>query len=177
MIFLQHIIFYCLKPIYNFLRALGVFPLSRNNESGEFYFDIRSPSMAYSLLVFVVLTVNMQLRLINLLSSYQRQNVFFQIYCGFILIDRMNKLHNLEGKFVEAVIGYLFIVNLLPIIIVPLMWYEAVKIASLLNSWADFEVRRRTVMKSLLYLEYTRCKLIIFRQSMIKLLGARCKST
>lgn len=61
-IFLQHIIFDCLKPIYNFLRALGVFPLSRN-ENGEFYFLVRSPAMVYSFTVFVVLIVNMQLRL------------------------------------------------------------------------------------------------------------------
>lgn len=46
----------------------------------------------------------------------------------------------LEGRFEEAVIAYLFIVNLLPIIIVPLMWYESKKIASILNSWMDFEV-------------------------------------
>lgn len=58
----------------------------------------------------------------------------------------MNKLQNLEGKFVEAVIAYLFIVNLLPIIIVPLMWYEGIKIASILNSWMDFEVGVKTVM-------------------------------
>lgn len=63
-------------------------------------------------------------------------------------MDRMNKLQHLEGKFVEAVIAYLFIVNLLPIIIVPTMWYEGQKIASILNSWVDFEVSVKTVMKS-----------------------------
>lgn len=55
-------------------------------------------------------------------------------------MDRIKSISDLEGKFVEAVIGYLFIVNLLPLIIVPLMWYESPKIAEILNSWAEFEV-------------------------------------
>lgn len=55
-------------------------------------------------------------------------------------MDRIAIVRTLEGRFEEAVIAYLFIVNLLPIIIVPLMWYESRKIANWLNSWADFEV-------------------------------------
>lgn len=57
-IFLQNIIFDCLKPIYNFLRALGVFPLSKETGSDEFHFHVQSPAMAYSFLIFVVLMVN-----------------------------------------------------------------------------------------------------------------------
>lgn len=57
--FLQNIIFDCLKPIYNFLRALGVFPLSRRDDFSEFQFHVQSPSMVYSFLIFVVLLVNM----------------------------------------------------------------------------------------------------------------------
>lgn len=65
-----------------------------------------------------------------------------QIYSSYILVDRINTVQNLEGRFEEAVIAYLFIVNLLPIIIVPVMWYESRKIASILNNWADFEVQK-----------------------------------
>lgn len=65
---------------------------------------------------------------------------FPQTYSGFILIDRISSVSNLEGRFVEAVIAYLFIVNLLPILIVPMMWYEGGKVAAILNSWAEFEV-------------------------------------
>lgn len=57
-IFLQNIISDCLKPIYNFLRAFGVFPLSRRNELSEFRFHVQSPVMAYSFAVFVVLIVS-----------------------------------------------------------------------------------------------------------------------
>lgn len=64
-------------------------------------------------------------------------------------MDRMNKLQHHEGKFVEAVIAYLFIVNLLPVIIVPMMWYECSsgKIASIMNNWSDFEVGGKSVIK------------------------------
>lgn len=68
--------------------------------------------------------------------------VFYpQVYTIFILPERINTVSNVEAKFVEAVIAYLFIVNLLPIIIVPLMWYESRKIALIMNDWADFEVK------------------------------------
>jgi gustatory receptor len=55
-------------------------------------------------------------------------------------MDRIASVQNLEGRFEEAVIAYLFIVNLLPLIIVVLMWYESRKIASILNGWAELEV-------------------------------------
>jgi hypothetical protein len=57
-IFLQNIISDCLKPIYNILRAFGVFPLSRRSELSEFRFHVQSPAMAYSFAVFVVLIVS-----------------------------------------------------------------------------------------------------------------------
>lgn len=63
-----------------------------------------------------------------------------QIYSSYILMNRIAIVRTLEGRFEEAVIAYLFIVNLLPIIIVPLMWYESQKVAAIFNSWADFEV-------------------------------------
>lgn len=58
----------CLKPIYNFLRAFGVFPLSRRSGSGEFQFSVQSASMAYSFLIFVALIVNMHLRFLHSLT-------------------------------------------------------------------------------------------------------------
>jgi len=53
-IFLQDIIFDCLKPIYNFLRGMGVFPQTRLNSAGEFQFYVKSKSMAYSFCIFTI---------------------------------------------------------------------------------------------------------------------------
>lgn len=79
-IFLQDIIFDCLKPIYNFLRALGVFPLSRS-DSGEFQFKLQSPAMAYSILVFVAFTVNRYaLWLLILAFQHPRTLDLLQLY-------------------------------------------------------------------------------------------------
>lgn len=140
MFILQNIIFDCLRPIYNFLRALGVLPVSRRNDSSEFQFHVQSAAMAYSLLIFVVLIVNTAFRFPLTTLSCLMSKIRLQIYSSYILMDRIAIVRTLEGRFEEAVIAYLFIVNLLPIIIVPLMWYECRKIAAILNSWADFEV-------------------------------------
>lgn len=59
---------------------------------------------------------------------------------SYTFTKRIEIVRNGEGRFEEAVIAYLFIVNLLPIFIIPIMWYEAKKIASILNEWSDFEV-------------------------------------
>lgn len=52
----------------------------------------------------------------------------------------MKIIKSLEGRFEEAVIAYLFVVNILPIVIIPLMWFESRKIARVLDNWTDFEV-------------------------------------
>ncbi|KAL7037952.1 hypothetical protein ACKWTF_009410 [Chironomus riparius] len=114
----KDIIFDCLKPIYNFLRGMGVFPQTRLNGAGEFEFHVKSKSMAYSCCMFMI----------------------WMIYISFTFTKRLEIVRTGEGRFEEAVIAYLFIVNLLPIFIVPIMWYEAKKIASILNEWSDFEV-------------------------------------
>jgi len=44
-------------------------------------------------------------------------------------------VRSLSGPFEEAVIAYLFLVNILPIMIIPILWYEARKIAKLFNDW------------------------------------------
>lgn len=68
---------------------------------------------------------------------------------------------SLEGRFEEAVIAYLFIVNLLPIVIILLMWYECGKVAVLLNDWMDFEVCFEATRDDALCCLHTR-KLAIF---------------
>lgn len=55
----------------------------------------------------------------------------------------MNRLHiisGLKGPFEEAVIAYLFLVNIFPIALVPLLWLETPKIAKVWNDWNDFEI-------------------------------------
>lgn len=64
---------------------------------------------------------------------------FFQGYIAYVLVNRINVIQSLEGKFEEAVIAYLFIVNTFPIIIIPFMWYEISKVARTANDWEDFE--------------------------------------
>lgn len=56
-------------------------------------------------------------------------------------IQRVKIVQSLEGRFEESVIAYLFLVNILPLIIVPLIWCETGKFAAVLNDWSDFEVR------------------------------------
>lgn len=63
-----------------------------------------------------------------------------QIYMSYTFVKRIEIVRNVEGRFEEAVIAYLFIVNLLPILIVPILWCEAKKVANILNEWSDFEV-------------------------------------
>lgn len=55
-------------------------------------------------------------------------------------MNRIKVVNSLDGRFEESVIAYLFIVNILPIIVIPLMWSESKKIAIVYNNWSDFEV-------------------------------------
>lgn len=95
-ILLQNIIFDCLKPIYNFLRALGVFPLSRRSSTGEFQFNVQSPAMIYSFLIFVALIVNMHLWFYSSLFPFP----FLPFYPPHLLTfhltshSKMSKLYN-----------------------------------------------------------------------------------
>lgn len=57
-------------------------------------------------------------------------------------IHRVKIVQSLEGRFEESVIAYLFLVNILPVIIVPMIWSETGKFANVLNDWNDFEVRK-----------------------------------
>ncbi|XP_026474908.1 LOW QUALITY PROTEIN: gustatory and odorant receptor 24-like, partial [Ctenocephalides felis] len=62
---------------------------------------------------------------------------FFVSYVGKMRFDIVKSL---EGGFEEAMVGYLFLVNMLPLILVPMMWLETRKIAQVLNGWSDFEL-------------------------------------
>uniref|UniRef100_A0A182PC41 Gustatory receptor n=1 Tax=Anopheles epiroticus TaxID=199890 RepID=A0A182PC41_9DIPT len=115
------------KPIYLVLRAIGVFPYTRL-PSGETAFILASPSMTYCVVFFLLLTV----------------------YIAFILLNRIEIVRTLEGRFEESVIAYLFIVNILPLLIIPLMWFESRKVVSVVNGWVDFEtVYRKTSGRAL----------------------------
>lgn len=48
---------------------------------------------------------------------------------------------SLKGSFEESVIAYLFLLNILPILIIPMMWLETGKFTEVLNNWTEFEVR------------------------------------
>lgn len=100
-------------------------------------FACASPAMAYSVVFLLALTVN---QFFSVFSCFPRIATWFQIYVAFIMISRIDIVRTLEGRFEEAVIAYLFIVNILPLIIIPLMWYETRKVSNLLNNWVDFEV-------------------------------------
>ncbi|KXJ74510.1 hypothetical protein RP20_CCG013518 [Aedes albopictus] len=123
----QDIVYGTTKPIYNVLRMLGVFPFSRPSP-GVTLFACASPAMAYCGVFFMTL----------------------MSYVIYITILRIDIVRTLEGRFEEAVIAYLFIVNILPVLIIPLMWYETRKVSSLLNQWVDFEaIYRKTAGREL----------------------------
>lgn len=59
---------------------------------------------------------------------------------GFIAYDRIQIVQSLEGRFEESVIAYLFLINILPILIIPMVWIETGKFTEVLNNWTEFEV-------------------------------------
>lgn len=63
-----------------------------------------------------------------------------QAYVGYVSLNRLKIISNLSGPFEEAVIAYLFLVNILPIALIPILWLEVPKIAQIWNDWNDFEV-------------------------------------
>lgn len=63
-----------------------------------------------------------------------------QIYVIYVASNRIKIVQSLEGRFEESVIAYLFLVNILPICIIPMIWIETKKVAQVLNDWTDFEV-------------------------------------
>lgn len=76
----------------------------------------------------------------------------------FIALDRINVVKSIKGSFEEAVIAYLFLLNILPILIIPMMWMETGKFCEVLNNWTEFEVspnhkpKKKFLFNSLLFL-------------------------
>lgn len=67
-------------------------------------------------------------------------SVLFQTYVYFIAQNRIDIIQSLEGRFEESVIAYLFLLNILPIFIIPMTWIETQKFTDVLNNWTEFEV-------------------------------------
>lgn len=72
--------------------------------------------------------------------SFFMQYYAAQLYVVYVANNRIRIVTSLSGPFEEAVIAYLFLVNILPIFLIPLLWWETRKICVLLNDWDDFEV-------------------------------------
>lgn len=134
----QDVVFRCSQPVYRFLRIMGVFPFTRIYP-GDAYFKYLSPSFGYSLFAFIFLFVRIIKKILFLLESALIDNPF-KCYVLYVAINRINIVRSLEGRFEEAVIAYLFLVNILPVCIVPLIWTETQKLCDVLNEWMDFEV-------------------------------------
>lgn len=113
----RDIIYENIRPVFTILRLFGVLPLTRPSP-GVNLFIPASPSMVYSLIVFITLVS----------------------YVLYLSLHKVQILRTAEGKFEEAVIEYLFTVYLFPLTVIPILWYETRKIAGVLNSWVDFEV-------------------------------------
>ncbi|XP_055843751.1 gustatory and odorant receptor 63a isoform X1 [Episyrphus balteatus] len=113
----KDVLFSNIGSSYIFMRCLGAMPITRRSP-GNAEFSMASIAYAYSVLFFVILI----------------------IYVGYVADNRIQIVSSLKGPFEEAVIAYLFLVNILPIILIPIMWSETRKIAGLLNDWNDFEI-------------------------------------
>ncbi|XP_077294944.1 gustatory receptor 63a [Arctopsyche grandis] len=118
----RDIVYENIKPVVMILRALGVLPITRP-KPGLTIFALVSPAMAYSCFIFIALIA----------------------YIIYISMHRGKVMKSAEGRFEEAVIAYLFTVQLFPLVMIPIMWYETKKIAEVLNSWSDFEICYRRV--------------------------------
>ncbi|XP_044267011.1 gustatory and odorant receptor 24 [Tribolium madens] len=121
-------IYEVLKPIYALMRIVGIFPI-KNTEPGMF--RVAPELLGYSIVVLVVVMG----------------------YIGFIEWDKVEIVRSQEGRFEEAVIDYLFTVYLLPIIMNPLVLYEARKLANVVSDWVNFER---------IYYKLTKKKLSVF---------------
>lgn len=118
----KDIVYENVKPVMMILRGLGAFPITRP-KPGLTLFSIASPAMAYSVFIFIALIA----------------------YIVYLSMNRTKSSKASEGRFEEAVISYLFTIQLCPLLIIPIMWYETKKIAEVFNSWTDFEICYRKV--------------------------------
>ncbi|XP_059225761.1 gustatory and odorant receptor 63a [Stomoxys calcitrans] len=115
--FIPNIFYQNVAPLKWFMLMIGVLPMMRTGP-GTTRFTMRSLPFGYCLVVFICLS----------------------IYVAYVTNQRIMIVTSLSGPFEEAVIAYLFLVNLLPILSVPIMWWETRKICTLFNDWDDFEI-------------------------------------
>lgn len=127
-----------IRPVTLALKIMGVYPISR--VKGALNFNVGSPSFLYSFGTFLVVLVSSLFSNKRIIGSKMFPLLLsVQGYIAYVLVNRIYVIQSLEGKFEEAVIAYLFIVNTFPIIIIPFMWYEIGKVARTANDWEDFE--------------------------------------
>ncbi|GLV42554.1 Gustatory receptor 63a [Carabus blaptoides fortunei] len=111
-----------MKPMIMLLKIMGMLPMSRLSR-GRFAFQVASAITFYSLTLYATMIG----------------------YIVYIQLNQVKVMKSSEGKFEEAAIDYLFITYLIPIIAVPLLWYETNRIADCYNLWSEFERAYRRV--------------------------------
>ncbi|XP_017774851.1 PREDICTED: gustatory and odorant receptor 24 [Nicrophorus vespilloides] len=121
----ETIVYDTLKPIIYLARAMGIFPVSFVSKGK---FKITTVLLVYSGFVLLVMVG----------------------YIGYIKWDKVEIVKSAEGRFEEAVIGYLFTLYLVPVLMLPVSWYEAIKLVRVFNDWSVFErIYRKIQQKSL----------------------------
>ncbi|NP_001273828.1 gustatory and odorant receptor 63a-like [Musca domestica] len=115
--FIPNVFYQNVAPIKWFLSVLGVLPIIRSGP-GTTRFVARSLPFVYCVVIFICLSA----------------------YVAYVTNQRIMIVTSLSGPFEEAVIAYLFLVNILPIFTVPIMWWETRKVCTLFNDWDDFEI-------------------------------------
>nr|UNE74350.1 gustatory receptor 3 [Holotrichia oblita] len=108
------VVYECLKPIILLERAMGIFPISVVQRGRA---KVTLPLTIYSAFVFLLIIS----------------------YIGYTKWDKVEIVRSAEGKFEEAVIDYLFTVYLIPVILIPVAWYESSRTASVFSEWMAFE--------------------------------------
>lgn len=103
-----------LRPMIFLMQLTGIFPLG-SAVSGVFRINI--PLAIYSCVIFIVSVA----------------------YVGYINWDKVEMVTSAEGKFEEAVIDYLFTVYLLPVVLIPITWFESRRMGSVFTDWVSFE--------------------------------------
>lgn len=115
-----------MKPVINVMRFMGGFPFKQNS-SGYFSFRFMSSIMFYSIFIYLLILAYVVWVLMHRIDIKETKG------------DKKSG-ESTGGKFEEAVIAYLFFVYLLPIISIPILWFETSKVVGVFNDWRKFEV-------------------------------------
>ncbi|KAJ2954775.1 hypothetical protein O0L34_g3079 [Tuta absoluta] len=134
----RDVVYENMKPVFTLLRLMGAVPLTKPS-AGVNQYHLASPAMLYSAVIFF-----------SVVS-----------YVLYLSLHKVQILRSAEGKFEEAVIEYLFTVYLFPLAVIPIMWYETRKIASVFNSWVDFEIEYKNLSEHSLPLKLYKKSLMI----------------